>query len=282
VGGADVAVYAWRKPLWIGVAVATIAAAAATGAFGDSGSGALTGRCTKAEARAVVKRLALGDPTVADPVYKVLCGSFTGPGSRTMVVSLWGPGNSGPAEWVVFRWYGNTWQFLMKQPAAASITAAGNDIRQTLPIYRPSDPRCCPTGGTKSRLWHWNGSRFVAGPWHVTRAKVDQPTRFESPSGNIECWMYDGSSSRFSPGVGCTSKIPPKSVILSVDGRLKIRRDPYACGCEEPDSPRLAYGRQITVGRFRCVSRETGVTCTVIKSGKGFLINRDGVSRVGP
>lgn len=266
-------------PRFVACLTLVVVAISVTAAAGQSAAAA--GRCSKAEATAIVKQLGLHDPTVANPVYKVLCGSFTGPGSRTMVVSIWGPGNTGPVEWAVFRWTGNTWQFLMKQRAAASITAAGPDIRQTLPIYRPGDPRCCPSGGTKSRLWHWNGSRFVAGPWRVTRAKDDQPTRFESPSGNLECWMYDGSSSRFRPGVGCTSKIPPKSVILTADGRLKIRRDPFACGCEEPDSPRLAYGRQITVGRFRCVSRDTGITCTVIESGKGFLISRDGVSRIG-
>ena len=47
-------------------------------------------------------------------------------------------------------------------------------------------------------------------------------------------------------------------------------------------TPTLAYGRQITVGRFRCLSLQIGVRCTVIQSGKGFLINRDGVTRVGP
>ena len=241
------------------------------------------GRCSRAAARTIVEELGLGEQSVPDPVGRVLCGSFAGPGSETMVVSLWGPGNSGFVAWAVFRWTGSTWQFLMKQPAAASITAAGHDIRQTLPIYRPSDSRCCPTGGTKSRLWHWNGSHFVAGPWQITRAQVDQPTRFESPSGNIECWMYDGTSGRFgAPRVGCTSKTPPKSVILAADGRLTVRRNPFSCGCDEPDARRLGYGRQITVGRFRCVSQETGVTCTVITSGKGFLFNRDGVSRIGP
>jgi len=283
-----VTVYALRKRLWIGAAVAAIAAVAATGAFGGSGSGTITGRCSKADATAVVKRLGLNDPTVATPVYKVLCGSFTGPGSRTMVVSIWGPGNSGPAEWAVFRWYGNTWQFLMKQPAAASITAAGNDIRQTLPIYRPNDPRCCPTGGTKSRLWHWNGSRFVASPWKQV-GKADPADRgFDSPSLNINCGMFDNGRYR---QVVCQSRKPPQKVILNAAGRLTICIDPTPndfgneCGIgdrgEGPIRP-LAYGRQITVGRFRCQSLEIGVKCTVIKSGKGFLINRDGVSRVGP
>lgn len=222
----------------------------------------------------------MNDPEVADPVGKVLCGAFTGPGSQTMVVSLLGPGNSGLIEWVVFRWDGGAWQFVMKQPAAASITAAGSDIRQTLAIYRPDDPRCCPTGGTKTRIWHWNGTRFTVSPWNATQGK-GEPSRFDSPSHNIHCWMFDGSGD-YSRGVGCNSDKPRRMVNMTADGRLKIRGIPKAwCGCDEPDFPPLGYGKHISVGRFRCLSQQSGVTCTVIRSGKGFLISRAGVRRVG-
>ena len=181
---------------------------------------------------------------------------------------------------------GGTWQFLMEQPAAASISAAGHDIRQTLPIYRQDDPRCCPTGGTRSRLWHWNGSRFVAGPWR--KASVEPKRRgFYSPSHNIACGMYDDDSYRL---VDCESRVPPQKVTLDVAGRVNICRDPTPknssndCSIGDPGegTPTLAYGRRITVGRFRCVSLPIGMKCTVTESEKGFLINRDGVSRIGP
>lgn len=264
------------------LAISVTVAAAQSAAMRQSPTTA--GSCSKASARTIVAQLGLGERSVPDPVGRVLCGSFTGPGSQTMVVSLWGDGNSGLVEWAVFRWSGGTWQFLMTQTAAASITAAGPDIRQTLPIYRPSDSRCCPTGGEKSRLWHWNGSRFVTGPWQVKQAEVDEPTRFRSPSGNIECWMYDGTRSDLgAPGVGCSSRTPPKFARLHADGRLQVSRNRWACGCvEEPRPLPLAYGKQITVGRFRCLSLQIGLRCTVIRSGQGFLINRDGVRRVGP
>jgi hypothetical protein len=29
------------------------------------------------------------------------------------------------------------------------------------PIYRPADPNCCPTGGTRTESLTWNGTRFV-------------------------------------------------------------------------------------------------------------------------
>jgi hypothetical protein len=243
------------------------AAAAGTAAQAD---------CSKAAATEIVLRLHLNDPEVAGPVGKVLCGSFMGPGSQTMVVSLWGPGNTGYIEWVVFRWDGEAWQFVMKQPSGASITAAGSDIRQTLPIYRPNDSRCCPTGGTKTRIWHWDGSRFVAGPWKQTQTE----DAFYSPSRNIFCVMDDNGKG---VAVACMTFSSRRHVTMGAEGRLKIRRLPASqCGCR-PDGVRtLAYGKQITVGRFRCQSLRSGVRCTVVQSGKGFLINSAGVRRVGP
>jgi hypothetical protein len=239
-----------------------------------------TADCSTAAATEIVLRLHLNDPEVAGPVGRLLCGSFTGPGSQTMVVSLWGPGNSGLIHWVVFRWVGDAWQFLMKQPAAASITAAGSDIRQTLPIYRASDARCCPTGGTKTRIWHWEGTRFVAGPWkQVTSAKS---AAFHSPTAGIECGMVDVAGSSF---VQCWTFRPPQKATLHATGRLTVCRGSEArckLGNIGEQPPTLGYGRQISVGRFRCLSLRSGVKCTVIRSGRGFLINNKRVSRIGP
>jgi hypothetical protein len=53
------------------------------------------------------------------------------------------------------------------------------------------------------------------------------------------------------------------------------------CGCDEPVPPRLEHGRAISYGAFRCLSLEAGVRCVVSRTGNGFLINRDGVTRVG-
>jgi hypothetical protein len=239
-----------------------------------------TADCSKAAATEIVLRLHLNDPEVADPVGKVLCGAFTGPGSQTMVVSLIGPGNTGLIDWVVFRWAEDAWQFLMKQPAAASITTAGPDIRQTLPVYRPDDARCCPTGGTKTRIWHWNGTRFVAGPWkQLTKGKVVTES-FYTPSKNITCSL--GDSTDFL-GVSCVSFKAPQTVRMDPYGRLRIchGRRCLGCGCAPEGIPTLGYGKQVAAGRFRCLSRRSGVTCTVIRSGKGFLITRAGVLRVG-
>jgi hypothetical protein len=71
---------------------------------------------------------------------------------------------------------------------------------------------------------------------------------------------------------------------LGLDGSLKICRGGLRCTSdfgEKPTPQELAYGAQVTVGRFRCLSLRSGMRCVVIRTGKGFLINAAGVARVG-
>ena len=239
----------------------------------------VSGRCSKAEGTAVVKRLGLSDPAVAYPVYKVLCGAFTGPGSQIMIASIYGPDNTGMTDWAVFRMGGGEWQLLMKRHQPALVTAAGSDIREAVPIYLANDQFCCPSGGTKVRTWHWNGQQFVADAW-TGGAKGKGFYSPIEPSRNLACDM--GDFGQF-PAVRCQTGTPPLSVSMDAGGRLEICRGRrcVSCICDEGRLPILGYGRQVTLGRFRCVSLETGMRCTVMRSGKGFLINRAGVSRVG-
>jgi hypothetical protein len=73
---------------------------------------------------------------------------------------------------------------------------------------------------------------------------------------------------------------------MGLDGRLKICSGgtittTHCLGNAGEHTPTLAYGKQVTVGRFRCRSAQAGVTCIVIQSGKGFLINNIGITAVG-
>jgi len=211
---------------------------------------------------------------------------------------LRGPGNTGFAEWAVFRWAGGAWLFVMKQPAGASITAAGSDIRQTLPIYRSSDSRCCPTGGTKTRLWHWNGTRFTASPWKQTGLVAPAVPGFSGffklPSANVVC------------GYGYGSKIPRAFVSCRIKSGLKPPPPPERPGClttndvflgatgrtttgrticpGEPEGDAgvlayedvarvLGYGKTWSGGGLSCASAITGLTCRN-KSGHGFFLSR--------
>jgi hypothetical protein len=89
----------------------------------------------------------------------------------------------------------------------------------------------------------------------------------DGQSGLVECWTF---------------RAPQKATLYS-DGRLAICRGSEGrCKLANVgEAPTLSYGRQITVGRFQCLSLQIGVRCKVIQSGKGFLINRAGISRVG-
>jgi hypothetical protein len=251
---------------------------------------AVTASCSKAEATAVVQRLHLGEADfIPNPVNAVLCGGVLGPGSKTMVVSLASGGTSVPFEgWAVFRLAGAEWQLVLRQNNGAQISAAGNDIRETRGVSRPGDPRCCPSGGTEARLWHWNGTRFGASPWRqATRAKPGPTTvhlfYINSPSRNIWCDVGDEDM------VFCVSRTLPHSATLRIDGTVRICSGRRCVGSTKPfkpgGDPILEYGQQDVQSAYSCKSEQVGITCTVRSGrarGKGFLINRDGVTRVGP
>ena len=256
-----------------------------------TGAPAATGQVAVACSTATAKRLVL------DRVAGVLCGSFLGADSRAMVVNLTSGVCLPFVGWEVYELKGGSWEHVVL-PAHGGLSGhpvvkVGNDIRETLDVRRPGDSLCNPTGGTKTRIWHWNGSRLVPSVW-TSSTKPSTPTTsgndkgfvlLYSPSGNLRCAMRDHSTTVAGPdGVYCESVSLPHSATLRANGQLKICTGARCVSPQWPDQPasrELAYGRQIVVGRFRCRSEETGVTCVVIVSGKGFLIDRDGVKKVG-
>ena len=274
---------------FLALTLTSLGLAAGSPSTGDNGPSGVSspdtstasGRCSKAEAIAAVKRLGLSDVSPTYPVWKVLCGSFTGAGSRVMVASIsGGPENVGLIYWAVFRWSGSDWRLLMKQRQAAILTAAGSDIRETV-NHREGDPRCCVSGGEKSRIWHWNGTRLVAGPWKLTLAKLHLDN-FLSPDRNIWCRIIKDV---IEDDAWCASKAPVRLARLKRNGTVAVCNGTAGDICFQNwdrGAPVLRYGQQTEFNGFRCTSETKGITCTVIRSGKGFLINRGGVSRVGP
>ena len=97
---------------------------------------------------------------------------------------------------------------------------------------------------------------------------------FRSPTGNLWCALGDSL-------VFCRSRRLPHNVYLGVDGRPQTC-GPGCTGLPKPSWPVLAYGGQVSLGPFRCASQTAGITCRVIRTRKGFLINRAGSTRVGP
>jgi hypothetical protein len=264
-------------------------AATTAPSFTAGGSSTAAGDCSKAEALAVVKRLGLGQPEVTTPVYKVLCGAFAGPASKTMVVSLMGAGSAGMLDWVVFGWTGSEWQLLLKRHQAALLSAAGSDIRETVFIFRPGDSRCCPSGGTKARIWHWNGASLAAGRWKQVTPPKQRDGYFKTPSGNIVCYHSSPDDRPVFIACGIKSGLkpaPPRRpcseggyagdrVTMTATGRVEVPAcagDPGAM-VGAPTAPVLGYGKTWSGGGISCRSTFAGLTCRN-RSGHGFFLSR--------
>ena len=272
-----------------------VAAFAAVVASGASSGSTVSGSCSRPTAVQLAKQFHLGFATLPNPVASVLCAAFTGPGSKAMVVTFASGGSIPVQGWAVFRQVAGAWQLALNQPVGGFevLTAAGSDIRETDPNFRKGDPLCCASGGTKTRIWHWNGTSFTASAWTQGAPPKSGPTtvwvglNFQSPSGNILCDQGDEDM------VTCASFVLPHSVSLRGDGTVRICNGRKCLGPNpgtkaNPNVPVLAYGRQnqrIKDG-WLCRSETTGITCTVRPPGKayrqGFLINSAGVTRVGP
>jgi hypothetical protein len=100
---------------------------------------------------------------------------------------------------------------------------------------------------------------------------------------DVECAIYSPSETI------CISERPgyAQKATLSANGEVVLcTAHPSARGgsCEGnagEHTPTLGYGRQIRRGRFRCQVLHTGVKCTVVSTGKGFIMSRNKVVPVG-
>jgi hypothetical protein len=261
--------------LWLGVGV-LLAALAVAGALGTSGSAA-AGTCSTAEAETLAGKYDMGDANYGR-VGQVLCGPFTGSQSNAMAFSFHWYGCIPVQGWAVFLFSGNAWQLVLRRDReVAVLAAAGSDIRTTVDVFRSGDSHCVPTGGRRSRLWHWDGKQLGAGPWtQVTPPKAGgarSAANFVSPSRNLACQMMVTD-------VFCESVKPRHSVTMSPDAKLNICRGAVCFRDFDGLTPTLAYGKQKSVGRFRCSSLRAGVKCVVISSARGFLINASGVAKI--
>lgn len=235
------------------------------------------GACSRAAAREVIREHPHLHPfaplfTAAGPV---LCGPFLGEG-EAMIVSFKAATCGGTFGWAAFRRRGGNWDLAWHYPdGQRTIAAAGADIEETLNILRPTDPRCIPTGGTKSRLWHWNGQKFVAGPW---RFHYLNPEQFRSPDGTITCYLSESEASCFARGRSGAQH----------SARLKSNGALATCDVETPSLrevcfqnwniglPVLELGQQSVLFGFSCLAAADGITCTKLDApgkGKGFLVN---------
>ena len=247
----------------------------------EGSAGSAAGKCSRAAARAVIdERPGLHPfaPAFTAP-GPVLCGSFLGKGSNAMVVSFKAATCGGTFGWAVFRRHTGRWNLVWRYGnGQRSIAKVGAEIKETLNILRPTDPRCVPTGGTKSRTWRWNGSRFVASAWEADSLN---PEQFSSPDRQVQCEIDD-------TGASCNSRAgssgPEHSAHLDRSGAVSTCAVSVPSLREHcfvqwiPDLPVLPFGQASEVGDFRCTSAADGVTCvkrSAPGAGKGFRVSEE-------
>jgi hypothetical protein len=222
-----------------------------------------------------------------NPIGQVLCGPFAGPGSEAMAVTFTAPTCWSYQRWVVFRFSAGQWRVALDQSAFIfPLVVVGSDLRERRPVFRSGDPRCVPSGGSRARLWHWDGTQFTAGPWtQATPPSAPRTDYFKTPSGNIVCLQQ---TSRVFCGIRTGLRPPPPRrrcstggwvddrVILNATGRTQVPTcwgDPGPFAGLVVGARVLGYGKTWSGRGLSCTSRFSGLTCRN-RSGHGFFLSR--------
>lgn len=112
------------------------------------------------------------------------------------------------------------------------------------------------------------------------------PPAFQTPSGNIVCWMAQNTAAcrivDYTYSVqelpeDCTSPGWPSSFSLD-EGKpaaLECTDDPPGTYQGFRNDTTLDYGQSRSVGVMTCASEPSGVTCTDTSSGHFFRVSRD-------
>lgn len=268
----------------VAVCIAFSSALISSGAVAGTGASTASAACSAATARTLVNAHHMNDFLLQEPVAQVLCGPFAGRGSRAMAVAIAAATCWPVQRWAVFAYSAGRWRLVLNRPEwiVAPLVAVGSEIRASVPVFLPSDSTLCnPSGGTKARLWRWNGTRLSPGPWSWVSAGAHNETHLEflSPGHDVACEIGDSSGLPAFLAF-CHSQTHDLSAEIGTSGPATICTSACA-GSPSPTSPTLPYGRALTVGRFRCESLHTGIRCTVTATGEGFLISGATGVRVG-
>jgi hypothetical protein len=167
-------------------------------------------------------------------------------------------------------------QFTVSSPGRVLGHQVYRCYQLVVPSHPSSNQHGC-LGRTGSLIAYTSASKPSLGAPKVTHIK------FYTPSRNIYCGITDNGSTQ--AGVFCEVLKPPAIASMGVSGRVRIARGARQVGNpgvgDFNSSHLLPYGSSATVGRFGCKSAFAGVTCVVIKTGKGFFISKQSVKAVG-
>jgi len=120
-------------------------------------------------------------------------------------------------------------------------------------------------------------------------AHADTEYHFQSPSGNIACWLGDVI---FNGGVECdiaqyTYALPARPAdcptqIVNFGDRFTLIPGQAAVMSCHGDTVRvpgemqtLNYGQKLSLGQISCDSEQSGMICTDTSTGHYFLVSRD-------
>jgi hypothetical protein len=86
-----------------------------------------------------------------------------------MAVSLFSGGTAGDVGWLFFVSDGARWRLARSGSGyKLGVFRSGSGLLEVQPVYRRTDPNCCPTGGFDQTLYLWRGGRLVAArSWHT-------------------------------------------------------------------------------------------------------------------
>jgi uncharacterized protein DUF6636 len=125
----------------------------------------------------------------------------------------------------------------------------------------------------------------AAGAGDHTATGLQSFTQFRSPSGNIGCVIGRQGGARCDIRNRDWSPPPkPASCMLDWGFGLTVERrgrGRFVCAGDTVlgQGRRLAYGEAIRRGRFRCVSRQSGMRCVNRRNGHGFALSRQRARR---
>ncbi len=163
----------------------------------------------------------------------------------------------------------------------------------TVPSHPASDQPICLT--KLGSVWGLGATTRVT-PGAATGAGALTYTAFFSPIRNQACALL-GTPGGGTQEMSCLSLNPLVTATLLPSGQVTICRgagtssQPCFMGTWTDrlgqhgigaDTPTLREGQRTDAGPYQCSSAKSGVTCVLIRSGKGFLLNSAGVTSVGP
>jgi hypothetical protein len=98
-----------------------------------------------------------------ESITTIRCADLTGDGRGDVAYSKSGGGSGGDVQWGVVYERGGDRRIarFAGHLHYARLRIKGRRLLIDSPRYKPSDPNCCPSLGTRTESATWNGRRFV-------------------------------------------------------------------------------------------------------------------------